>query len=54
MTINKLVNISDNGKASQMPFIPIISGNTMKHGNKKMKPRKTAKVMAGFTRSMLW
>ena len=53
-TITKVVRISDNGKASQIPFTPIMAGNTMKHGTRKTNPRKTANVMAGFIRSMLW
>ena len=41
-TITKVVRISDNGKASQIPFTPIMAGNTMKHGTRKTNPRKTA------------
>ena len=48
-TITKVVRISDNGKASQIPFTPIMAGNAMKHGTRKTSPRKTANVMAGFT-----
>ena len=42
-TITKVVRISDNGKASQIPFTPIMAGNTMKHGTRKTNPRKTGK-----------
>ena len=42
-TITKVVRISDNGKASQIPFTPIMAGNAMKHGTRKTSPRKTAK-----------
>ena len=48
-----VVDISDNGNASQIPFVPIASESMIKHGIRKMNPRNRAKVVAGFTRSTL-
>lgn len=52
-TVN-VVNISDRQSASHAPFVPIASGNRIKHGIRKTNPRNRANKLASFTFFTLW
>ena len=43
-----MVNISDRQSASHAPFVPIASGNRIKHGIRKTNPRNRANKLASF------
>lgn len=47
------VNASDKGIASQIPEMPISSGNNIKAGTSNRNPRRNIKVRAAFINSRL-